>query len=264
MPDPAALGYQSVALLGVRVRGPVAPVAEALADFVEVGLLVLTFGTFDLLVEVLARDEDHLLDLLDERIRSLAGVERCSVHRYLRVVKWTPSGLFPTGAADGAAVDPVVIDDVDRALLRELQRDGRASFQELAAATGLSYANARRRTRALLDGGAVRIVTAVNRVATGGAVMAGVALSITGPVEPVVRGLEALDEVEFAALTTGAHDVFMEVACADRARLSALVSDEIRTIEGVVRSETFPYARMPKLSVQWSIGALLDVSPRLR
>jgi Lrp/AsnC family transcriptional regulator for asnA, asnC and gidA len=256
-PDPAALGYHTVALVGVRVSGPVAPVAAQIAEVAEVDLLTMTFGEFELLVEVLAHDEEHLLELLDERIRALPGVVGCSVFLYLGVLKWAPGGLATVQPPNGVAPPAVTLDDTDRALLRELQRDGRASFQDLATATGLSYAHARRRAHALITSGAVRIITTVNRVATGGAVMAAVGLRVTGPVDRVVEGLRAIAEVEVAVQTSGAFDVFVEVACRDRERLRTLVGEEIRAVEGVTASETFVYGKLLKLPVQWSADALV-------
>ncbi len=256
-PDPAALGYHTVALVGVRVRGPVAPVAARIAEVPEVDFVTLTFGEFELLAEVLARDEEHLLEILDERIRAIREVVGCSVFVYLAVLKWTPGGLATIQLPDGATPRKARLDETDRALLRELQRDGRASFQDLATATGVSYANARRRTRALIDGGAVRIITTVNRVATGGAVMAAAALRVAGPVDRVIDALRELDEIEVAVQTSGAFDVFVEVACPDRARLRSLVANEIRAIDGIAGSETFIYAKLLKLPVQWSADALV-------
>ncbi len=61
------------------------PVAEQLAAMSEVDYVVLTAGSFDLLVEVVCADEDHLITLLNERIRTLDGVTSTETFVYLKL-----------------------------------------------------------------------------------------------------------------------------------------------------------------------------------
>ena len=63
--------------------------AAFLAAMVEVDYVVITAGSFDLLVEVVCEDDDHLLRLLSTRIRPLPGVRTTETFVYLRMVKQT-------------------------------------------------------------------------------------------------------------------------------------------------------------------------------
>jgi Lrp/AsnC family transcriptional regulator for asnA, asnC and gidA len=85
--DPLQVGFSRQAMIGVRVAGDVARVAEALCDLSEVSYVVTTAGSFDLLVEVVCEDDDHLLDLLMGRIRSLDGVTSTETFVYLKLNK---------------------------------------------------------------------------------------------------------------------------------------------------------------------------------
>jgi Lrp/AsnC family transcriptional regulator, regulator for asnA, asnC and gidA len=85
--DPLQVGFSRQAMIGVRVAGDVTLVAEALCDMPEVSYVVTTAGSFDLLVEVVCEDDDHLLDLLMGRIRRLHGVTSTETFVYLKLNK---------------------------------------------------------------------------------------------------------------------------------------------------------------------------------
>ena len=85
--DPLQVGFSRQAMIGVRVAGDVARVADALCDLTEVSYVVTTAGSFDLLVEAVCEDDDHLLDLLMGRIRRLEGVTSTETFVYLKLNK---------------------------------------------------------------------------------------------------------------------------------------------------------------------------------
>jgi Lrp/AsnC family transcriptional regulator for asnA, asnC and gidA len=85
--DPLQVGFRRQAMVGVRVEGDVAPVAQALGELSEVIYVVTTAGSFDLLVEVVCEDDDHLLELLSSRVRALPGVRSTETFVYLKLNK---------------------------------------------------------------------------------------------------------------------------------------------------------------------------------
>jgi Lrp/AsnC family transcriptional regulator for asnA, asnC and gidA len=85
--DPLQVGFSRQAMIGVRVEGDMTEVADRLADLAEVDYVVVTAGSFDLLVEVVCEDDDHLLDLLTQRIRTVPGVRSTETFVYLRLRK---------------------------------------------------------------------------------------------------------------------------------------------------------------------------------
>jgi Lrp/AsnC family transcriptional regulator, regulator for asnA, asnC and gidA len=80
--DPLALGYGQMAQIGIVVDGDVRAVADAMAAIDEVIYVVLTAGSFDLLVEVVATDSDALLAIVNDRIRPVRGVARAETFPY--------------------------------------------------------------------------------------------------------------------------------------------------------------------------------------
>jgi Lrp/AsnC family transcriptional regulator for asnA, asnC and gidA len=84
VPDPRALGLSRRATIGVHAHGDVRAVADRLARRDEVDDVVLTAGSFDLLVTVSARDDDDLLRVLDEVVRTVDGVRDIQTFLHLR------------------------------------------------------------------------------------------------------------------------------------------------------------------------------------
>jgi Lrp/AsnC family transcriptional regulator for asnA, asnC and gidA len=85
--DPLRTGFPIEVMVALRVEGDLMKTAEALAAVPEIIYVVLAAGSFDILLEVLCSDHDHLLRLLNERIRTIPGVTRTETFTYLRIVK---------------------------------------------------------------------------------------------------------------------------------------------------------------------------------
>jgi len=87
--DPMMLGFRRMAMVGVRVEGDVRAVADIIASIPEVDYVVIVGGSFDLLLEVVCEDDDHLLSLLNDKIRAVPGVRSTETFTYLRLYKQT-------------------------------------------------------------------------------------------------------------------------------------------------------------------------------
>ena len=88
--DPLKLGFHQQAMIGVRCEANrLMEVADAVAAFPEVSYLVVTAGSYDILIEVVCEDNDALLRFLTERLRRVDGVRETETFVYLRMVKQT-------------------------------------------------------------------------------------------------------------------------------------------------------------------------------
>ncbi|MEK8172725.1 Lrp/AsnC family transcriptional regulator [Streptomyces sp. M19] len=87
--DPLTVGFRRQAMVGINVEGDLDPVADALTGMDEVEYVVVTAGSFDLLVEIVCEDDDHLLDMISKRIRTLPGVRSTESFVYLKLRKQT-------------------------------------------------------------------------------------------------------------------------------------------------------------------------------
>ena len=88
--DPLTLGFQRQAMVGVRCTADLERVAEQLAGMEEIDYVVITAGSFDLLVEVVCEDDDQLLEILG-RVRSIPSVTTTETFVYLKLRKQTYS-----------------------------------------------------------------------------------------------------------------------------------------------------------------------------
>jgi Lrp/AsnC family transcriptional regulator for asnA, asnC and gidA len=87
--DPLRLGFRRQAMVGARTEGDITAVADALAAIPEVDYLVYTSGSFDLLFEIVCEDDEHLLELLNDKVRRIPGVRSTETFVYLRLHKQT-------------------------------------------------------------------------------------------------------------------------------------------------------------------------------
>ena len=85
--DPLQVGFHRQAMIGVRAEGDLQEVADRLAEMTEVDYVVITAGSFDLLVEAVCEDDDALLELVSTRIRAIAGVRSTETFVYLKLRK---------------------------------------------------------------------------------------------------------------------------------------------------------------------------------
>jgi Lrp/AsnC family transcriptional regulator for asnA, asnC and gidA len=87
--DPLQLGFTREALVGIRVQGDVRLVADKLASIEEINYVVLCAGSFDVLAELVTVDDDSLVHLLNDSIRSIPGVTEVETFLYLKLAKQT-------------------------------------------------------------------------------------------------------------------------------------------------------------------------------
>ncbi|MER6145648.1 Lrp/AsnC family transcriptional regulator [Streptomyces sparsogenes] len=87
--DPLTVGFRRQAMIGINVEGDLDPVADALTAMDEVEYVVVTAGSFDLLIEIVCEDDDHLLEVINKRIRTLPGVRSTESFVYLKLRKQT-------------------------------------------------------------------------------------------------------------------------------------------------------------------------------
>ncbi|WP_340539387.1 Lrp/AsnC family transcriptional regulator [Nocardioides sp. GXZ039] len=145
------------------------------------------------------------------------------------------------------------LDDVSKAIIEQLQQDGRRSYAAIGKVVGLSEAAVRQRVQRLVDSGTMQIVAVTDPMQLGFARQAMIGITTSGPMEPVADALADLDEVDYVVITAGRYDLLAEIVCESDDRLLELISAKIRTIPGVASTETFMYLRLEKQSYSWGV-----------
>ncbi|MDQ6935303.1 MAG: Lrp/AsnC family transcriptional regulator [Actinomycetota bacterium] len=143
------------------------------------------------------------------------------------------------------------LDDVAKAIIEQLQEDGRRSYSAIGKAVGLSEAAVRQRVQKLVDSGVMQVVAVTDPLELGFARQAMIGVRVTGELEPVADALAELPEVDYVVITAGSYDILAEVVCESDAQLLELLSTRIRLIDGVVGTETFVYLKLRKQTYSW-------------
>ena len=142
------------------------------------------------------------------------------------------------------------IDETDRAIIEELQRDGRVPYTRLGAAVGLSEAAARQRVQRLIDSGVMQVVAVTNPLAHGKRRMAMIGVRTEGPTDDIAKTLQAMTDIDYLVVSAGSFDLMAEVVVADDGELLDL-TNRIRSVKGVQSTETFIYLDLVKQTFTW-------------
>ena len=108
--------------------------------------------------------------------------------------------------AHGPRVMPaptVVLDDISKRIIEQLQQDGRRSYAAIGKAVGLSEAAVRQRVQRLIDGGVMQIVAVTDPMPLGFRRQTMIAIKCDGDLEEVADQLADIDEIDYVVITAG-------------------------------------------------------------
>jgi Lrp/AsnC family transcriptional regulator for asnA, asnC and gidA len=145
------------------------------------------------------------------------------------------------------------LDDVSKAIIEELQQDGRRSYAAIGKVVGLSEAAVRQRVQRLIDNNVMQVVAVTDPLQLGFARQAMIGIRARGELEPIADELARMDEVDYVVITAGSFDLLAEVVCESDEHLLEMLSHRIRTIDNVVATETFMYLKLRKQTYSWGV-----------
>ena len=143
------------------------------------------------------------------------------------------------------------LDDVSKAIIEQLQQDGRRPYAAIGKAVGLSEAAVRHRVQRLIDSGVMQVVAVTNPLQVGFPRAAMIGITVEGDLEAVAAEVEALAEVDYLVICAGGFDLMAEVVAEDDDHLLEILNRRIRPIPGVKRTETFVYLPPRKQIYTW-------------
>ncbi|MGV8968997.1 MAG: Lrp/AsnC family transcriptional regulator [Microbacteriaceae bacterium] len=145
----------------------------------------------------------------------------------------------------------LLLDDVSKAIIEQLQTDGRRSYAEIGKAVGLSEAAVRQRVQKLTESGVMQVVAVTDPMQLGFYRQAMIGIRVSGDTTVVAAELGKLAAVDYIVLTAGSFDILVEVVCENDDDLIALLNKKIRGIDGVQSTETFVYLKLLKQFYNW-------------
>ena len=132
------------------------------------------------------------------------------------------------------------MDELDRNIISQLEKDGRASNAFIARESGVSEGTVRRRLKKLIDDKIINVVALPDPTKLGYESEALIGIQIDpDQVELAANKVAKLDHTRWVAMTTGTYDVFVWVTLPNPEALGRFIRIEIGAIEGVRRTETF-------------------------
>jgi Lrp/AsnC family transcriptional regulator, regulator for asnA, asnC and gidA len=167
----------------------------------------------------------------------------------------TPAvSLVPAGRGrDRAGRDAemrVVLDDLSKRIIEQLQQDGRRSYAAIGKAVGLSEAAVRQRVQRLIDVGAMQIVAVTDPLTLGFLRQTMVGVRCSGDLERIASHLAAMEEIDYVVITAGSFDLLIEVVCENDEQLLEILG-RVRSIPSVTATETFVYLKLCKQTYSW-------------
>lgn len=159
-------------------------------------------------------------------------------------------GSSEPGTAAGSR-GPVVLDEVNRAIIEELQQDGRRPYGTIAEAVGLSEAAVRQRVQKLREAGVMQIVAVTDPLQIGFRSQAMVGIRAEGDVREVAERLAAVEDIDYVVMCAGSFDILVELVCEDDDAILELLNTVVRRTPGVRDTEMFVYLKLTKQTCTW-------------
>ncbi|BDZ65913.1 Lrp/AsnC family transcriptional regulator [Agromyces mangrovi Wang et al. 2018] len=146
---------------------------------------------------------------------------------------------------------PVLLDEVSKKIIEQLQADGRRSYADIGKAVGLSEAAVRQRVQKLTEAGVMQIVAVTDPMQLGFTRQAMIGIRASGDTRELADRLAEIPEIDYVVLTAGSFDLLAEVVCEDDDELIELLNTSIRNLDGVLTTETFVYLKLRKQFYNW-------------
>lgn len=232
---PAVLGRGVQAHVSMVLNGPMEAAVSAISARDDVPFLSLVSGPFGLVAELRA-PTSHDIAAAIAVLRGLPGVASADTVSYTEVIR---DVIGPVGEVRAR------VDDIDRALLVELQNDGRASYVDLGAAVGLTSAGARRRVLALTETGVVRVGAVVRQSGRDRQSAMGIGVRLAGGDDGVTAALAEMPAVIFLARALGRYDLVATVRTFSTTQLLDAL-DAVRGLPGVRAVESWTHLKIVK------------------
>jgi Lrp/AsnC family transcriptional regulator for asnA, asnC and gidA len=144
-----------------------------------------------------------------------------------------------------------LLDAVNKAIVEELQKDGRRTYGSIAEAVGLSEAAVRQRVQKMRDAGVMQIVAVTDPLQVGFRSQAMVGIRADGDARTVATRLAEVENIDYVVMCTGSFDILVELVCEDEDALLDLLNGVVRRIPGVRETETFMYLKLTKQTYTW-------------
>jgi len=252
--DHVALGYTDSVVFGINTMpGSMLGVADELASLPPIHYVAVCAGPFDVMAWGLFKGRGEILDFIAEGLGKIQGLSR------FETVMCQEVKISPAFLSDNEGYRPgeeqVSLDQLDMALIGELQRDSRQTAADLAAKLRTSKPTILRRMKRLHDEGVIRLMTMVDPMALGYKLVISTGLKVSPDrIREVAEAVGNRKNVHSVALCTGRYDVLAWMTFRDRREMMDVLSGVLGKIRGIRSMETVTSLKTVKASfiyVNW-------------
>jgi Lrp/AsnC family transcriptional regulator for asnA, asnC and gidA len=127
------------------------------------------------------------------------------------------------------------MDEIDKKILDILREDAKMPYYKIAEKVGVGTTTVYSRIQKLIEEGIIEKFSAlINYEKLGYNAFIIIGLSVDpDKMEEVAKKISEYDEVQMVGITTGAHDMVVEVLGEDTKTIGKFINEKIKTIEGV-------------------------------
>ena len=145
-----------------------------------------------------------------------------------------------------------VLDDLDKAIIRCLQLDGRRPYAQIGRELKVPEATVRQRAERLISRRVVQVVGVTDPLAMGFQQPALIGIKVdAAKLAPIAAKIAELEEVTYLVVTAGRFDLMCEVVCEDNEHLMRVLTEDLAKIRGIRSTETMVELKFVKESYQW-------------
>jgi len=145
-----------------------------------------------------------------------------------------------------------LLDDLDKAIIKALQRDGRRPYAQIGRELKVPEATVRQRAERLISRGIVQVVGVTDPLAMGFGQPAFIGLHVDAArISEVAKQVAELEEVTYVVITAGRFDMICEVVCEDNEHLLRVLAEQLARIDGILSTETMVELQFVKESYRW-------------
>lgn len=243
---PDVMGYGACAMVGLRTRPGTdeALLTSQISQLEAIDYVTLSYGRYTMLVEILARNDTELRQILKEKLGSLPDVSDMEVFPYHSVYYQQAATALSGSQPSGEGVLDKPLNDFDRSLIRILSEDGRMSFRAVAEQTSASEAKVRQRVQELISLGHMRILALLNPLNLKHVKVAWLAIKAGEgqALRELAERISMEKHISYIAICAGRFDMFAEIICPAGTDLLDQIDSGIRTLKGICSVEIFPYS----------------------
>ncbi len=144
------------------------------------------------------------------------------------------------------------LDDIDRQIIKLLQKDGRMPFLAIANELGLAEGTIRRRVARLIEEKTLQIVGVTDPLKVGMHTVAIVGMKVErSQIENITNALKNMSEVRYVALATGNYDLIIEIVVRSNDELLTFLIGKLGDIPGILNTGTSLVLKVAKQNFTW-------------